>query len=204
MATAESVKAKIQGLIDTANEATGNTDTDLTTAVGSLVAGYGAGSSGGVKCVDVDITVEASTTAAVTYTVADQSFKSAIENQTKWSVFNGGELYLYKITPKEYTSEATGNTTRVFKNAVGIIGGHTNYILIHHNKHSFGNSGSLQSSNYGIYPNGSIACSSATDGVANFNLTFSVRHDSSGNYEVRAGTYNIQIWYMPDFAWEIG
>lgn len=43
MATADSVKAKIQGLIDTANATTGNTDTDLTTAVGSLVAGYGQG-----------------------------------------------------------------------------------------------------------------------------------------------------------------
>lgn len=43
MATAESVKAKIQGLIDTANDTTGNADKDLTAAVGALVAGYGAG-----------------------------------------------------------------------------------------------------------------------------------------------------------------
>lgn len=43
MATAESVKAKIQGLIDTANNTTGNADKDLTAAVGALVAGYGAG-----------------------------------------------------------------------------------------------------------------------------------------------------------------
>lgn len=43
MATAESVKAKIQNLIATANEATGNADTDLTTAVNSLIAGFGTG-----------------------------------------------------------------------------------------------------------------------------------------------------------------
>lgn len=43
MATAESVKTKIQGLIDSANAATGNTDADLTSAVGSLIAGYGSG-----------------------------------------------------------------------------------------------------------------------------------------------------------------
>ncbi len=44
MATAESVKAKIRGLIDAANTATGSTDADLTTAVSTLVDGYGKGS----------------------------------------------------------------------------------------------------------------------------------------------------------------
>lgn len=46
MATAESVKAKIRGLIDAANTATGSTDADLTTAVSTLVDGYGKGSGG--------------------------------------------------------------------------------------------------------------------------------------------------------------
>ena len=48
MATAESVKTKIRGMIDSANTATGNTDTDLTTAVSSLIAGYGSGGGGGL------------------------------------------------------------------------------------------------------------------------------------------------------------
>lgn len=43
MATAESVRAKIQGLIGTANATTGNADSDLTTAVNALVAGFGQG-----------------------------------------------------------------------------------------------------------------------------------------------------------------
>lgn len=43
MATAESVKTKIQGLISQSNEATGKEDTDLTAAVGSLIAGFGQG-----------------------------------------------------------------------------------------------------------------------------------------------------------------
>lgn len=43
MATADNVKAKIQGLIDAANETTGNTDADLTTAIQSLIAGFGQG-----------------------------------------------------------------------------------------------------------------------------------------------------------------
>lgn len=46
MATAESVKTKIRGLIDSANSTTGNTDADLTTAVDSLIAGYGSGGGG--------------------------------------------------------------------------------------------------------------------------------------------------------------
>lgn len=46
MATADGVKNKIQGLIDSANATTGNTDTDLTTAVDALIAGFGAGSTG--------------------------------------------------------------------------------------------------------------------------------------------------------------
>ena len=45
MATADNVKSKIQGLINKSNETTGNADTDLTSAVNSLVGGYGKGSS---------------------------------------------------------------------------------------------------------------------------------------------------------------
>ena len=46
MATAESVKQKIQGLISNANNTTGNTDATLTNAVASLIAGFGTGSGG--------------------------------------------------------------------------------------------------------------------------------------------------------------
>lgn len=44
MSTPDTVKAQIQALIASANAATGNADADLTTAVESLVAGYGAAS----------------------------------------------------------------------------------------------------------------------------------------------------------------
>lgn len=55
MATAESVKAKLLGLLNQANAATGKTDADLTAAVASLVAGFGqggGGSSGGAVLLD--------------------------------------------------------------------------------------------------------------------------------------------------------
>lgn len=43
MVTADSVKNKIRGLIDRSNAKTGHIDKDLTTAVDTLVAGYGEG-----------------------------------------------------------------------------------------------------------------------------------------------------------------
>ena len=43
MATADSVKQKIQGLIDSANAATGAADTTMSAAVASLIAGFGTG-----------------------------------------------------------------------------------------------------------------------------------------------------------------
>lgn len=45
MSTPDTVKAQIQSLIGSANAATGKTDADLTTAVNSLIAGYGQGGS---------------------------------------------------------------------------------------------------------------------------------------------------------------
>ena len=48
MATADSVKAKIQGLIDLSNSKTGQSNTDLTSAVNELVDGYGQGALSGI------------------------------------------------------------------------------------------------------------------------------------------------------------
>lgn len=47
MVTADSVKAKIQGLIATANETTGQSDTTIASAITSLISGFG---SGGIHC----------------------------------------------------------------------------------------------------------------------------------------------------------
>lgn len=54
MATADSVKVKIQGLIDSANAKTGGNDTTLTGAVSTLIAGFG---SGGVTIENVSVLV---------------------------------------------------------------------------------------------------------------------------------------------------
>lgn len=46
MATLDSVKTKLQGLITKANSKTGRSDTDMTSAVDALIAGYGQGGGG--------------------------------------------------------------------------------------------------------------------------------------------------------------
>lgn len=45
MSDFSTIKAQIQELIDNANAATGNADTNLTSAVGALIIGYGVGGS---------------------------------------------------------------------------------------------------------------------------------------------------------------
>lgn len=69
MATAGSVKAKMQGLIDSANAKTGGNDTTLTGAVNTLIAGFGSGggSSGAVK------------TASGSYTLAEENVYMEID-----------------------------------------------------------------------------------------------------------------------------
>lgn len=47
MSTAETVKAQLNALLNQANNTTGKTDTNLTAAIASLVAGFGQGGSGG-------------------------------------------------------------------------------------------------------------------------------------------------------------
>jgi hypothetical protein len=53
MATAESVKAKIQSLIKASNAKTGKSDKDLTSATRTLINGYGQGGGGGSGIIDV-------------------------------------------------------------------------------------------------------------------------------------------------------
>ena len=53
MSTAESVKAQLNALLNQANDTTGKTDTNLTAAIASLVAGFGQGGSGGGLAYDM-------------------------------------------------------------------------------------------------------------------------------------------------------
>ena len=61
MSRLENVKTKLRELIDKSNATTGNTDTDLTTAVDALVEGYGKGEETPTQEKTVDITENGTT-----------------------------------------------------------------------------------------------------------------------------------------------
>ena len=76
MATAESVKSQIQSLINAANAATGNNDTDLTTAVYALIAGYSTPSYAlsGTWTFKDTLTTSNVSEEAITFTANNQSY----------------------------------------------------------------------------------------------------------------------------------
>lgn len=207
MATADSVKAKIQGLIDQSNATTGNTDADLTTAVISLIAGFGAGGGGGIgaiKFVDEDITVEESTSTAVTYTIDGAQIPTLAENPNKWSTYSGNEVFLCFITPKEITGEYTG-TSKVTTSTMLTLYGHTNYggTIVYVGGYSGGAGGDIQASYSGFVGAGINSPSSVKDGVVTAAVYVKVQTNPYSGYVVQAGTYNVQFWMLTDFNWGV-
>lgn len=77
MATAESVKVKIQGLINDANNTTGNADTTLADAIAALIAGYVGQSAGGVAVFAADFS-GTSPSSAQFYTWEGRDYDNAI------------------------------------------------------------------------------------------------------------------------------
>lgn len=126
MATAESVKVKLQGLINKANAKTGKNDTDLTTAVTALVEGYGQGGgsvSGGycnIECYYVDSVLgdlfistlketlqSIGANPSITFEVVDALPQNPRESDfATFSVFN---VYIYNDVPYAYGNAGAGN-----------------------------------------------------------------------------------------------
>ena len=79
MASVESVKAKLNGLIDSANAVTGKKDGDLTSAVNSLIAGFGGQEDSAQK-----ITVA---TSAATADVVYNTLKAMAPAENNFHVF---------------------------------------------------------------------------------------------------------------------
>ncbi len=163
------------------------------------IAASGGGGIGATKFIDVDITVEASTTTAVTYTVDNLEFITLVENPANvYSAFSADEVYVGFITPKDITGTVTNATSPY--NCTMLHGlGQTNYAqLLSHI--SYGTGTGLATQNYGIY-GVMLTCTSVKDGKITGNMTLKVRHNSAGAYEVAAGTYNVQVWMLNDFDW---
>lgn len=102
MATADSVKVKIQGLIDQSNATTGNTDADLTTAVGALIAGFGQG-GGDVA----ELVFETTFSVAESLTTASKTTVATISTGLSADTFNGhgNDHYFLVLQCTEDTDE---------------------------------------------------------------------------------------------------
>ena len=94
MATLESVKTKINGLISDANSTTGKSDTTLTSAVTSLKAGYSQG-SGGFTWKDI---------LSGSY-IRDNTSQSILKVSFCNNIHDGAFAYLQKMSVTNFTME---------------------------------------------------------------------------------------------------
>ena len=195
---------KLTAIADAIRGKTGGTDgltlDQMATEIAGIEAGGGGGGIGAVKFLDVDITVEASTTTKVDYVVDGLEIVSSAENPANASsAFAIKDAYVAFISPKNITGTPSGTFTRIYKKGMWVGYGNTNYTPTAANVLFDGNSIAQQA--YGIY-NLQLMCTSVKDGKKTGKLTASVRHHSSNGYEVVAGTYNIQMYYL-DWKWEV-
>ena len=89
--TAESVKAKIQSLINKANTTTGKSDTDLTGAVLSLAEGYGVGE-------DSPLPIEVATEAEMTALLETADVGSVYKYTGTTGTYENGALYVVEVS----------------------------------------------------------------------------------------------------------
>ena len=199
-----SVNEKMTAIADAIRGKTGKAEPltldQMATEIAGIQVGGGGGTGGigAVKFIDVDVTVEASTTTAVTYTVDGLEFISSVESPTKWNSFSNNDTYVFFITPKEITGTATGAEISIWKKTMIVGCGNTNYTPVISNLISSGKS--TTSNTYGIY-GATLMCTNIVNGKPTGYMTVKVRHHPSNGYEVLAGMYNVQAWYMTDFNW---
>lgn len=165
--------------------------------IASIQAGGGGGISA-VKFIDVDITVEESTTTAVTYTVDGLELDTSVVNPPGYyAAFSPHECYVAFITRKEITGEESGNSP--YKASMCVMQGNSSCTKTLLNT-SGGGSGNIVTQQYGIY-NVVLSCTSVADGKKIGYLQVSVRQMSTGNFHVATGTYNVRVYRLNDWSW---
>lgn len=199
---------KLTAIADAIRGKTGKSDSmtldQMPTEIAGIQAGGGGGTGGinGIKFVDEDITVEESTSTAVTYTIDGVQIPTLAENPNKWSTYTGSEVFLVFITPKEVTGEYTASD-KASSSAMFMLYVHTNYgkTIASVGGICGGQSGNLRVGWSGFCDAGINATSAITDGFATSSVYVKVQTNTSSGYIVPAGTYNVQFWMLTDFNW---
>lgn len=192
---------KLTAIADAIRGKTGKTDAltleQMPGEIEGIQTGGGSGGIGAVKFVDVDITVEASTTTAVTYTVDDIEIVTTRTNPVSvydWANIN--DVYIITISPKEI-GEPTGTEKNIFRGLFSVGKPNTNYIQ------SLGGMayGSGGLTNVGQSLNAIVYCSKIVDGKLTGYVNVTVKHHASNGYNVLPGTYNVKVFLVTDFNW---
>lgn len=203
MATADSVKTKLQGLITKANGTTGRSDSTVTAAVDALISGYGQGGSAPSGTINIttngthnvtnyataNVQVPIPATIAEVHTITIASDLGAGTNTTKTIL--SGNSFVSSNYNKDGFSAMLYPVTQI-ASATGV--GHCIY-------HCNANIGSTTVPRYGFFyystSASAIAMGAVTAKISGTGYNISLRAKSSGaidlyvanNRTVKAGTY---------------
>lgn len=161
----------------------------------------GGGGMGAVKFVDEDITVEESTSTAVSYTIDGVAMPTLAMNPNKWATYTGNEVYICFITPKEIEGEYV-KADKATSSAMLVLFGHTNYggnIVYMGGSYGADGSSIKPNSNCGFRGASIGGTSAVKDGIPYASVD--IRVQTVSGYFVPAGVYNVQFWMLTDFNW---
>jgi len=203
MATADSVKSKLQGLIKKANGTTGRSDTTMTEAVDALISGYGQGGdtpSGTVSITEngsydvtnyatANVQVPIPDTVTEIHTITIGSDLGAGTN-TDYTLLTGDSFVAEHYADEGFSAMLIPVTPVASATGVG-------HWVYHGNR----NIGSTNVVRYGYYAYSSsasaVACAVATAKLSGSGYNISLRAKSSGNLDlyvassrtIKAGSY---------------